>query len=477
MKFVVYGYGKFFKNQVNNIPLESITAIVDKSVLSPILHEKIPVYHSSKLPELAYDYIVIFSALYFDEIREELINSFFIDSEKILSWTVWYENQNSVYSMCKFTNQVIKSFNVSSMLDVGMDFITKIHKTKNDFTKDNDFSLDGVGNVEFPIYKNIYENVFSDVRECTKKYDIMLLGENELNDDIHLNKYTTLSNRVLLFSKYSIPDKRDRYHKLLSKYGRVTCIPLRDSIAWVLEVDKTEDFIGEKDIQIYVVTHKTYRVLSDNMYRTLCVGNYENNEFLMEKLGDNIAHLNQKINECTAMYWIWKNTNSKYVGLNHYRRYFYNNSLKYYENYLKQDTIEEILERYDIVMSESEPFESTVCQQLEKTILDKEAYEKGYQIISENIEKTQPDYKKAFDTVLQGNHFYICNMFITKREIFNEYCQWLFSFIIDAAEEIDVSGYDENSRRVIGFFAERMWTVWLMKQELKIKELPIKTWM
>ena len=44
--------------------------------------------------------------------------------------------------------------------------------------------------------------------------------------------------------------------------------------------------------------------------------------------------------------------------------------------------------------------------------------------------------------------------------------------MIEAAEAIDVEGYDSYSQRVIGFFAERMWTVWLRKNKLKIKELP-----
>ena len=38
--------------------------------------------------------------------------------------------------------------------------------------------------------------------------------------------------------------------------------------------------------------------------------------------------------------------------------------------------------------------------------------------------------------------------------------------------EIDVENCDNYSRRVIGFFAERMWTVWLRKNRVKVKELP-----
>lgn len=79
---------------------------------------------------------------------------------------------------------------------------------------------------------------------------------------------------------------------------------------------------------------------------------------------------------------------------------------------------------------------------------------------------------EAFETVMRGHSFYVCNMFVTRREILNNYCEWLFSFLIEAAELLDITGYDSYSKRAMGFFAERMWTVWLMKQNLKIKELP-----
>ena len=88
------------------------------------------------------------------------------------------------------------------------------------------------------------------------------------------------------------------------------------------------------------------------------------------------------------------------------------------------------------------------------------------------IEKHQPEYLQIFDDVMNGHSAFLCNMFVTRREILNRYCEWLFSFLIEAAEAIDVEGYDSYSQRVIGFFAERMWTVWLRKNKLKIKELP-----
>ena len=107
-----------------------------------------------------------------------------------------------------------------------------------------------------------------------------------------------------------------------------------------------------------------------------------------------------------------------------------------------------------------------------RDLLQPGVYEKGFAIVEEALRRHQPDYHERFLEVLDGHLMYICNMFVTRKEIFDEYCTWLFSFLIEAAEQMDVSEYNAYSKRVIGFFAERMLTVWLTRQPLKIKELP-----
>ena len=84
--------------------------------------------------------------------------------------------------------------------------------------------------------------------------------------------------------------------------------------------------------------------------------------------------------------------------------------------------------------------------------------------------KTQPDYLDAFDYVLGSSSFYKCNMFVTRRDVFDAYCKWLFSFIIDATREVLRM---TNPQRTMGFFCECMLSVWLAKNHLRIKELPI----
>ena len=55
----------------------------------------------------------------------------------------------------------------------------------------------------------------------------------------------------------------------------------------------------------YVITHKPYPIQQDDLYRTLCVGDYQEESALSERTGKNISVYNDRLNEVTGLYWIW----------------------------------------------------------------------------------------------------------------------------------------------------------------------------
>ena len=65
------------------------------------------------------------------------------------------------------------------------------------------------------------------------------------------------------------------------------------------------------------------------------------------------------------------------------------------------------------------------------------------------------------------------NMFVMKKALFDEYCQWLFSIEFALEKKIDVSKYDSYNSRVFGFLSERLFNVWLERQYLKIAEVNV----
>ncbi len=246
------------------------------------------------------------------------------------------------------------------------------------------------------------------------------------------------------------------------------------SIYFDIYLPKSQDTrFKSEQFSSYIVTHKNYMLKKVVGYYPICVGEYSVKGLLSDKDGDNISDLNCKINEMTAIYWVWKNRISKVVGFCHYRRYFYNNNVTCFENELKAETVMNILKEHDVIVHQrSFKEDRTIIEEL-KMPLSKQAFDEGYDIIIKYMKLYQPTYLDDLETVLKGNTLCYYNMFITTWDIFDEYCNWLFSFLIPAAEEFDVDKYEGQDKRTIGFFAERMLSVWLHHNPKKLKSLPV----
>ena len=82
-----------------------------------------------------------------------------------------------------------------------------------------------------------------------------------------------------------------------------------------------------------------------------------------------------------------------------------------------------------------------------------------------------PEYKEAFEKILKRKSLYAFNMFIMNKNKFNDYMEWLFNIFNELEKTIDISGYDEYNKRIYGFLSERLFNVWIEKQNLKVKEM------
>ena len=89
------------------------------------------------------------------------------------------------------------------------------------------------------------------------------------------------------------------------------------------------------------------------------------------------------------------------------------------------------------------------------------------------IAELYPEYISAFETVMQRTKLHILNMFVMKKELFDAYCQWLFNILFELEKQIDITSYNQYEARVYGFISERLFNVWLEKQQLKVKEIPV----
>lgn len=219
------------------------------------------------------------------------------------------------------------------------------------------------------------------------------------------------------------------------------------------------------DIKIFVVTHKDVDLSElklDSIYNKLLVGAKTSNDenILLDSTGENISHKNKYYCELTGLYWIWKNIKCGYVGLCHYRRY-----LKEGKSILNKNQIKEIFEKKDvdiILPIEYFTFSSVYDEYKEHHIIS------DLELCENIIRNDYPDYIESYNKVMKGHSTYICNMFISKKEIIDQYCLWLFDILSKVEQEIDLNQRDDYQKRVFGFLSERLFTVWIDKNKLKV---------
>ncbi len=154
---------------------------------------------------------------------------------------------------------------------------------------------------------------------------------------------------------------------------------------------------------------------------------------------------NKQYCELTALYYIWKNDRSDYVGLSHYRRRFQLSEI---------EVGKLVMSDIDVVVTVPIFNLNTVRGQygLDHDICD-------WDIMLEGIERLYPEYSVTADKIQQGNFYYAYNMFIAKREILNNYCKWLFD-ILDYCEKRILKKNDVYQERYAGFLAERLLTIY-----------------
>jgi hypothetical protein len=217
---------------------------------------------------------------------------------------------------------------------------------------------------------------------------------------------------------------------------------------------------------IYVVTHKNISLELPENYKIIGVGNNSIiNEDLHDNVGDNISSKNKNYCELTALYWIWKNSNDDIVGLEHYRRMFLNDNISEI-GLLNEDEILSILSSHDIIVP-------TLYNNKIRTVYQhyvEDHKKRDIELVQNIINFKYPEYNNSFNQVMNSKYEYGFNMLITRKDILDEYSQWLFDILFDLESKIDISKYDEYQKRVYGFLSERLFNVWLKYKKYNVKE-------
>lgn len=235
-----------------------------------------------------------------------------------------------------------------------------------------------------------------------------------------------------------------------------------------------------KSLQVLVVTHKLFddSIIRDG-YKVIKVGRNvsdeeaEKHNYLLDNVGDNISSENPYYCELTAQYWAWKNLDESvayYIGINHYRRYFFDYRLKSKEfknDIISKDRIISILEKKKAIMS-FPTVKYAGYGTLYKNKPDTEQ-DKHWVIIRDIIKKDYPELVDSFEKVLYGRFTTWGNMVITTKDIFDNYSAWIFEILKKYDKELEERG-ERRIPRVDGFLSEYLLLVWFHKH-LKRREI------
>lgn len=233
-----------------------------------------------------------------------------------------------------------------------------------------------------------------------------------------------------------------------------------------------------ENLKIFIVTHKMVEFYQNKSFYPILVGaeNSKLNIKLKDNVGDNISIKNKNFCELTALYWIWKNIDNKYIGVCHYRRYFNKKNIKIcdYKNinkkYIDFDSNEiiETLKKYDLILPNVYNLKKAVKEQYNEYHIIKDLKELG-KIIKEKYEET---YFKNWDTILNNTYLYPYNMIICEKKLFDNYCEWLFDILFELEKRIVISN-NPYQARVFGFMSERLMLLYVITNNLKVKEMNV----
>ena len=337
----------------------------------------------------------------------------------------------------------------------------------------------------YPIMNHVYKNIYRSFDECKFHHFAALVLSKERSPEDFVDvliKTDWLAEKIFVFVR-----KDSALENFLSANENL-----------FVHVERTEAIDGawcciEKnvppaDVGVYVVTHKDAKLSAlPKGYKFIHAGQAlakKNFGYAGDNTGDNISRFNPFLDEVTALYWIWKNTHHTHAGFVHYRRFFTSDESQETfdaKKILSAAEILKILDEYDIIIKQEGITEQSQRDTIVSSTGQPDLVRVVEEIIRNYLEQSQPDYLDAFDDVMSGITLFANGMHIARRNVFDAYCEWLFSFLIDATklarDKITLGGKSlgdmgHTYSRVVGHFAERLLTVWLMKNYLRIKMLP-----
>lgn len=234
----------------------------------------------------------------------------------------------------------------------------------------------------------------------------------------------------------------------------------------------------QSKVKIFVGYYKPNFVFQSNVYQPILTAriDWAPVGMLRDDTGDNIACKNEYYGELSGHYWVWKNylssTDAEYIGFCHYRRFLNfgitpmstvpfkpilaSDFKKVFPKYT-EDSILKCINGYDIVL----PYPQRFSGMLYSQYLSWHPKE-DMNLALNTIRDCYPDYAKTALEVMSKNEMRSCLNFVIKKELLNEYFEWIFGLFDILEKKTDWSKYKEYRKiRTPAFIAERFFNIWI----------------
>jgi len=239
--------------------------------------------------------------------------------------------------------------------------------------------------------------------------------------------------------------------------------------------------------KIFIMTHKDFENVRYNPSYTIVVDdksilkNSYNLDIIDSKEGE-LFNKSRAYGELSKLYYIFKiykneTISSKYIGLNHYRRYF-----NFKDNIPHLDYI---FRKYDVILNDEYDFNKGIREQYCENHICK-----NFDELIQIIKDIKPDYYETALHTINETKIYSCNLFIMKKKDFFEYCEFMFDILFEFdkrnnfTSDNDVLNYAKKifhkpssyyyQSRIQGFLAERLSNIFFRKYFKRIKTYGIE---
>lgn len=243
------------------------------------------------------------------------------------------------------------------------------------------------------------------------------------------------------------------------------------------------------NIKLFVCCHRKTEIPTHPLLIPVQVGAALSEEhfsgFQHDDTGNHISEKNRSYCELTAQYWAWKNIEADYYGFFHYRRILYPDETamlpyrleKHFDlstlQVLRYASFDSFISQYDLIAPMGENMHVSVREHYAKAPFH---HKKDLDLLEEIIRKCSPDYIPAMERYLSGETHFFGNMFIMRREIFQNYCEWVFPILSDVDRLAECSKYSVQEARVDGYLGERMFGIFftraVMESKLRCASIP-----